>query len=156
MVEPGADTPDEELEVAKFLFERTFTMDPQAGDGTERIPDGAYTTQVTKEDAVRLGVEDECTIDGGMKTVTLVLDAGSFSELQTCGDGPTEEGSNGIYELDGDRLVFSTPGYPGWLSFDWSFDDGTLTLSNPQTDVPSEELHVIRYLFENEFELAAS
>jgi hypothetical protein len=118
-----------------------------------RIPDGTYTALVTKADTLRLGVEDECTLSGGVKTVTLVLQSGRFTELHTCDDGETEVGSEGIYAPEGERVVFSEPGYPGSVTFDWSFDDGTLTLSIAESTAV-EDLSVIRALFEHAFELA--
>jgi TRAP-type C4-dicarboxylate transport system substrate-binding protein len=156
IVEPGDSTP-EDLEAARFLFERTFTMDPPPDADVAGIPDGTYTTQfsVTEAEALRLGVADECLINGSMKTVTLVLEGGRFTELQACSDGPTEVGSVGIYAHEGDRVVFSEPGYPGSTSFDWSFEDGTLTLSIAESTAV-EELPIIRMLFEHEFELATS
>jgi TRAP-type C4-dicarboxylate transport system substrate-binding protein len=154
MVEPGEVIDPEELKIAKHLFERTFTMDaPPDADGAG-IPDGTYTTRfsLTEAEAVRLGVADDCLIGGSVKTVTLALEGGRFTELQACGDGPTEVGSVGNYEIDGDQVIFSEPGYPGSTTFDWAFGDGTLTLEIAETTAV-EDLPIIRMLFEHEFSL---
>jgi TRAP-type C4-dicarboxylate transport system substrate-binding protein len=157
MVEPGDVTDPEELKIAKNLFERTFTMDPPPDVGVASIPDGTYTTRfsLTESEAVRHGVADDCLISGSMKTVTLALEGGRFTELQACGDGPTEVGSVGMYEVDGDQVIFREPGYPGSTTFDWSFDDGTLSLSIAETTAV-DDLPVIRMLFEHEFSMESS
>jgi TRAP-type C4-dicarboxylate transport system substrate-binding protein len=154
MEEPGVVTDPEELKIAKNLFERTFTMDAPPEADVAGIPDGTYTTEfsVTEAEAVRLGIPDDCLMSGSMKTITLALEGGRFTELQACGDGPTEVGSVGNYRIDGDQVIFSEPGYPGSTTFDWSFDDGTLSLTISETTAV-EDLPIIRMLFEHEFSL---
>jgi hypothetical protein len=80
-VEPGDDTPDGELKAAKFLFERTFTMDPQAGDGTERIPDGRYRAVLaaTPQDGLQNPYPSVCDLDVSDDLIELLIADGGTS-----------------------------------------------------------------------------
>jgi hypothetical protein len=148
MVEPGGAS-EEDVAAGKFLFERTFTMDAP-DEVLGRIPDGTYTTEVTEADAVRTGWEDICTLNGQVKTVTLVIEGERFTELQSCDDGPAEIGSEGTFEYAADRLVVREPGYSGGPTFAWSVDGETLSL---QVVDPYDEgeLGVLQFLFEHDF-----
>jgi TRAP-type C4-dicarboxylate transport system substrate-binding protein len=123
---------------------------PPVGTSLAGIPDGTYTTEVTEADAVRTGWEDICTLNGQVKTVTLVIEGERFTELQSCGDGPAEIGSEGTFEYAADRLVVREPGSSGGPTFAWSVDGETLSL---QVVDPYDEgeLGVLQFLFEHDF-----
>ncbi len=153
IVAPGEPS-EEDLKAAKFLFERTFTLDG-ADAPIARIPDGTYTTQVTKADAVRTGFEDECALSDQVKTVMLVIEGDRFTELQACGDGPAEIGSDGTLEFSGDQVVMRTPGLRGEATFSWRLDGDTFGLEAIDGG-EFAPLSVMRFLFEHEFVRSSS
>jgi TRAP-type C4-dicarboxylate transport system substrate-binding protein len=115
------------------------------------IPDGTYTAQVTKADAVRTGFEDICTLNDQVKTVTLVIEGDEWTELQACGDGPMDIGSAGTYTYEGDRVVAREGGIPGSATYAWSFDDERLSLEVLEAEDEYAPVSVLQFLFEHEF-----
>jgi TRAP-type transport system periplasmic protein len=124
------------------------TLAASTSDVLTRIPDGTYTTEVTKADAVRTGIGDPCTLNDQVKTVTLIIEGERITELQTCGDGPTEIGSEGTLVYSEGQFVVQEPGYPDSPAFSWSVTDDVLSL---RILGESAELAVLQFLFEHDF-----
>jgi TRAP-type C4-dicarboxylate transport system substrate-binding protein len=117
------------------------------------IPDGAYTTVLTRQRAFELGVPDECAIADAGRTQTLAFKGDEWTELQGCGDSPREVGSYGTLRYDGDRLFLKESFASEEVVFRWTLDGDQLTLEllEGPAGAPPGDVAIGRFLFENTF-----
>jgi hypothetical protein len=119
-----------------------------------RIPDGTYTTALTKAYAVETGWRD-CIVDEGHGVSMLIIEGVSWAQLQGCGNGIPEQGAAGTFECVGDQAIMREPGIPGQATFSWSVTGDTLSLKLLQTDEDYAPTSVLRFLFEHDFTAGA-
>ena len=123
------------------------------GGAASTIPAGTYTTIATKEDALRIPWDDDCALklDGGH--ISLELDAGKWTESESCKDHPKSVGSHGTYTSTADTFVLKDCCDGSTSTFTWQLDGTRLTLR--LTDVAGGDEsteRVIRFIYEHEFE----
>ena len=85
----------------------------------------------------------------------LVIEGDRFTELQACGDGPAEIGSDGTLEFSGDQVVMRSPGTPREATFAWRIDGDTFRLEAIDGG-GFAPMSVLRFLFDHEFVRSSS
>ena len=129
---------------------------PTAAAGSATIPDGTYTTIVTKQDALRstFSQADGCTLQSdGTTHETLIIAGGRFTHLLGCQGMPEAVGDTGRYTATADRLVMTStccPEEPNTLA--WSLIGDTLTLRTiDQPDTTEDLAAAWHFLFDHDW-----
>jgi hypothetical protein len=124
----------------------------RAAPSAVAIPEGTYTTIATKADALRAPWDDDCALKQDGAHITLDLEAGRWTESESCNGQPVSVGSRGTYTSTGDTLVMTDCCDGSSSTFSWTLDGTQLQLR--LTDVAGGDEsteRVIRFLYEHEF-----
>lgn len=108
-----------------------------------QIPEGTYAAVATKQDALRLGWQDECALRSDGAHLTLQLRGGRYIQTEGCKGHPDEIGSHGTYTVSGDRLVFQET-CCGASTVTWSLDGTALVLRLP-TSAPNDARFIMEH-----------
>ena len=140
------DWPYAQTLLATFPFHR---------DAPASVPDGTYTTIATKEDATRAPWDDDCALKRDGAHITLELNAGNWTESESCNGQPISVGSRGTYTSTTDEFVLTDCCDGSYTTFAWTLQGTTLKLDLKSVTGGDESTQrVIRFFFDHVFERA--
>src|SRR5439155_20671334 len=116
------------------------------------IPDGTYTSKVTREDLVRAGADpgDQFDLDQSSGTYALTLSHGRWRSTLSSPDVWFSPVGTGVYYGSGDRITFvtQTPGVNAiTVTLEWHLHGAALRFT--VTEAPKDSLPSVRGMFES-------
>ncbi len=144
---PGQhDWPYAQTLLATFPFHR---------DAPASVPDGTYTTIATKADATNAPWDDDCALKRDGAHITLELNAGNWTESESCTGQPISVGSRGTYRSTTDEFVLTDCCDGSHSTFAWTLQGTRLKLDLKGVTGGDESTErVIRFFFDHVFERA--
>ena len=133
--------------------ETPIAPSPAVGDP---FPAGTYTAIATKQDALRLGMDDGCALKSDGDHLKLIVGGGRYSLFGHCSMFPESNIDMGTYTSTATTISMS-PNQPGKFTvFSWDLVDGVLTLAViDESNSPPFDIPYNHFLYEHQWEAAA-
>jgi hypothetical protein len=101
----------------------------------QKIPEGTYTAVGTKQQALRLGADDQCALKAGGARLRLEMHDGRWAQWESCEILSDVIGSQGTYTSTDKELIMHET-CCGDTTLGWSFDGKKLALKITQPENP--------------------